>query len=181
MRINAGKFRSRNIKITNLDTTKETSDKVRQAIFNMVGQYFDGGIALDLFAGSGAMGLEAYSRGIAKVYFNDINNSALNIVKENCKTLDCIQDVVLTNLDYSQALNSLKDIKFNVVFLDPPYSFLEVDQIIDFISKNDMLTKDGIISLEMHRDTKCSSQIGDLIMVKDKTYGIKRVVLFERI
>lgn len=181
MRINAGKFRSRNIKITNLDTTKETSDKVRQAIFNMVGQYFDGGIALDLFAGSGAMGLEAYSRGIAKVYFNDINNSALNIVKENCKTLDCIQDVVLTNLDYSQALNSLKDIKFNVVFLDPPYSFLEVNEIIDFISKNDMLTKDGIISLEMHRDTKCSSQIGDLIMVKDKTYGIKRVVLFERI
>lgn len=181
MRINAGKFRSRNIKITNLDTTKETSDKVRQAIFNMIGQYFDDGVALDLFAGSGAMGLEAYSRGISRVYFNDINNSALNIVKENCKILGCIQDAVLTNLDYVQALNSFKDIKFDVVFLDPPYSFIEVDEIIDFISKNNMLTKNGIISLEMHRDTKCSNQFGDLIMIKDKTYGIKRVVLFERI
>ena len=71
MRVVGGKLRHRTINMTNLETTRETQDKVRQAIFNMIGPYFDGGIALDLFAGSGAMGIEAYSRGIEKVVLNN--------------------------------------------------------------------------------------------------------------
>jgi 16S rRNA (guanine966-N2)-methyltransferase len=66
MRITSGKFRHRIIKMTGLETTRETQDKVRMAIFNMIGQFFDGGICLDLFAGSGAMALEAISRGMDK-------------------------------------------------------------------------------------------------------------------
>ena len=82
MRINAGIYKRHNIYMTNLETTRETSDKVRQAIFNLIGQYFDGEIVLDLFAGSGAMGLEAISRGASKAYFNDINKKAINVVEK---------------------------------------------------------------------------------------------------
>ena len=73
MRIVAGKLRHRIIDMTNLDTTRETQDKVRGAIYNMIGPYFDSGKALDLFAGSGAMGIEAYSRGISHITLNDLN------------------------------------------------------------------------------------------------------------
>ena len=73
MRITSGKYRHRIIKMTGLDTTRETQDKVRMAIFNMIGQFFDGGVCLDLFTGSGAMALEALSRGMEKAYLNDLN------------------------------------------------------------------------------------------------------------
>ena len=75
MRIVAGKFRHRIIDMCNLETTRETQDSVREAIFNMIGPYFDGGICLDLFAGSGRMALEAYSRGMEKIYLNDLNKA----------------------------------------------------------------------------------------------------------
>ncbi len=178
MRINAGKYKSRNIEITNLETTRETSDKVRQAIFNLIGQFFDGGIALDLFAGSGAMGIESYSRGIDTVYFNDLNSKALEIVKKNCKSLGCFSDMHFLNFDYKTALENLKDKKFDLIFLDPPYAIVNVDEIIKYISDNNMLNENGILSFEMHYETICSDKIGKYVKIKDKKYGIKRVVIY---
>lgn len=96
MRVVAGKYRHRIIKMTQLETTRETQDKVRGAIFNMIGPYFDGGSALDLFAGSGAMGIEAVSRGVEEVCFNDIEPKALAIAKENCQSLGIQQAHFLT-------------------------------------------------------------------------------------
>lgn len=181
MRINAGKFRNHNIYITNLETTRETSDKVRQAIFNLIGQFFDGGKALDLFAGSGAMGFEAYSRGISKVYLNDINNRALDICKMNAEKLKCTEDITFFNKDYKECLSSLKDDKFDLIFLDPPYKMTNVDEMIGIISDYDILSDDGIISFEMNKDTKCSERIGNYEIIKDRTYGIKRVVIYKKV
>lgn len=179
MRINAGKFRNHNINITNLETTRETSDKVRQAIFNLIGQFFTGGIALDLFAGSGAMGLEAYSRGISKVYFNDINNKALNVVKENCNKLKCISDMCFYNLDYKECLMELKNIKFDLIFLDPPYKMINVDEMINLISELNLLNIDGYICFEMEANTICSDINGKYRLIKDRKYGIKRVCIYK--
>ena len=99
MRINAGKYRNHNIEMTNLETTRETSDKVRQAIFNLIGQFFDGEVVLDLFAGSGAMGLEAISRGACEAYFNDINKQAIETVKRNALKLKVLEQCDLKNMD----------------------------------------------------------------------------------
>ncbi|MGM9971304.1 MAG: 16S rRNA (guanine(966)-N(2))-methyltransferase RsmD [Anaeroplasmataceae bacterium] len=180
MRINAGKYRNHNINMCNLETTRETSDKVRQAIFNLIGQFFDGGVALDLFAGSGAMGLEAYSRGINKVYFNDINNEALKVVKDNCNKLKCSDDMKFYNCDYKECLNILKDIKFDLIFLDPPYKMVNIDEIVLMISNYDMLANDGYLCFEMQSDTNCSEKIGKYILIKDRKYGIKKVCIFKR-
>lgn len=178
MRINAGKFRNHNIEITKLETTRETSDKVRQAIFNLIGQFFDGGLALDLFAGSGAMGFEAYSRGISKIYLNDINKKALDICMKNAQKLKCLDDVKFINLDYLSALESFKGLKFDLIMLDPPYKMDDVDSIIMKISELDLLNEDGYITFEMNKDTKCSDSIGKYHITKDRTYGIKRVVIY---
>jgi len=172
MRITAGNLRHRIIKMTNLDTTRETQDKVRMAIFNMLGQYFDGGIALDLFAGSGAMGLEAISRGMDKIIFNDINSSACKIIKENIDSLK-ITNYELYNLDYVNFFKNNKT-KFDYIFLDPPYKLNDIDSILE-LSFNS-LKEGGLIIFEMAKESTYDSKWK---VIKEKSYGIKKVIIFK--
>lgn len=176
MRINSGKFRNHNIDICNLETTRETSDKVRQAIFNLLGQYFDGDVVLDLFAGSGAMGLEAISRGASYAYFNDLNPKALSVAKKNAAKLKLTDDdVSFYNLDYKAFLKSI-DKQFDIIFLDPPYKMNEIDEILGLIKEYNLLKDKGIISFEMEKNTNSLSNIYEIY--KERTYGIKKVVLY---
>ena len=175
MRIVAGKFRHRIIDMTNLETTRETQDSVREAIFNMIGPYFDGGICLDLFAGSGAMALEAYSRGMNQIYLNDLNNKALDICKKNASKLG-ILDAHFYNLDYLDFLNKI-DVKFDLIILDPPYKMNDIDFIVE--KTKNVLNKKGIIVFEMAKESKFKEEYENLKLIKNKTYGIKRVLVFK--
>ncbi len=175
MRIVAGKFRHRVIDMCNLETTRETQDSVREAIFNMIGPYFDGGICLDLFAGSGAMALEAYSRGMDKIYLNDLNNKALDVCKKNSSKLG-ISDAYFYNLDYVDFLNKI-DVKFDLIILDPPYKMNDIDNIINETKK--VLNTKGLIVFEMAKESKYKEDYDGLRLIKNKTYGIKRVLVFK--
>ena len=175
MRIVAGKYRHRIIDMTNLDSTRETQDSVREAIFNMIGPYFDGGICLDLFSGSGAMALEAYSRGMDKIYINDINKKALDVAINNTKKLG-ILDASFYNLDYLSFIEKI-DIKFDLIILDPPYKMNDIDFIIENVKK--LLNKNGLIVFEMSKESKFKNDYKGLYLLKNKTYGIKRVLVFK--
>lgn len=177
MRINAGKYKNHNIDITGLETTRETSDKVRQAIFNLIGQFFDGEVILDLFTGSGAMALEALSRGAGSAYLNDININALNVAKKNALKLKCSENCNFTNLDFKDFL-SKSNTKFDIIFLDPPYKMNNVDEILSLISDNNLLNDKGIISFEMEKSTNPISKY--FTILKDRNYGIKRVVIYKK-
>ena len=176
MRIVGGKLRHRIIQMTNLETTRETQDKVRQAIYNMIGPYFDGGICLDLFAGSGAMGIEAFSRGIDKIYLNDLNNKALDVCKTNCKSLG-ITDVEFSNLDYLDFINNCT-VKFDLIILDPPYKMDNIEDILNQIYP--LLNEKGLIVFEMGIESKYPEKLLDLYLIKNKTYGIKRVLVYRK-
>lgn len=176
MRIVGGKYRHRIIEMTNLETTRETQDKVREAIFNSIGPYFDGGIALDLFAGSGAMGIEAYSRGISHIYLNDLENKALNVCKKNCKALG-ITDVTFTNMDYETFIKNTNT-KFDLIILDPPYKMNNIDEIL--LAIEPLANNNAIIVFEMSNDSKYCENIGSLYLKKEKKYGIKKVAIFIR-
>ena len=175
MRIVAGKFRHRIIDMCNLETTRETQDSVREAIFNMIGPYFDGGICLDLFAGSGAMALEAYSRGMEKIYLNDLNNKALDVCKKNANKLG-INDAYFYNLDYIDFIDKI-NFKFDLIILDPPYKMNNIDEILE---KKKLILKDkGMIVFEMAKESKYKEEYLGLKFIKNKTYGIKRVLVFK--
>ena len=176
MRIVAGKLRHRIIDMTNLETTRETQDKVRGAIYNMIGPYFDGGVCLDLFAGSGAMAIEAYSRGIDKIYLNDLNNKALEVCKKNCKSLGIV-DAVFTNLDYKDFCKNNKT-NFDLVILDPPYKMNDIEGIMKEISP--FMNKRGLIVYEMGIDSIYPTSYEGFELIKNKEYGIKRVVIYRR-
>lgn len=177
MRIIAGKLRHRPIKMTNLETTRETQDKVRGAIFNMIGPYFDGGIALDLFAGSGAMGIEAYSRGISQVYFNDIEPKAIQIVKENCSSLK-VEEAFYTCLNYEAFLDQTS-LSFDLIFLDPPYKMSDIDKILEKVETH--LSPTGIVVFEASNQSLYPESTRLLMLVKNKCYGIKRVLVYKSI
>ena len=173
IKIIAGKYGSRNIQTLQGDNTRPTSNKVRGAIFSKVGPYFDRGSSLDLFAGSGAFSFEALSRGISDAYLVDNNRNAINIIKSNSNILDVKTNII--QKDYKAALELLKDKKFDLIFLDPPYKLRVIEDVIEFIDSNNMLKKDGVIVVETLKDYQMIEKIGNIIIEKEVTYGISKI------
>ncbi len=176
MRIIAGSLRHRIINETNLPTTRETQDRVREAIFNSIGPYFKGGKALDLFCGSGAMAIEAYSRGIDEIVLNDLNSEALNVARNNLVSLD-IKRYKLYNLDYTKFLQDQNE-AFDYIFVDPPYKMNDVELLLKQISESKIKKSGTIIVFEMARET-LACEITNIKIIKEKNYGKKKVVFYE--
>ena len=172
MRINAGKYRNHNIEMTNLETTRETSDKVRQAIFNLIGQFFDGEVVLDLFAGSGAIGLEAISRGAFEAYFNDINKQAIETVKRNALKLKVLEQCDLKNMDFKDYLTSINR-PFDIIFLDPPYKEEFALDAIERMSELKLLKDEGIIIIETDEPKRDIERINKM-NINYKMYDLRK-------
>lgn len=179
MRIIAGIYRSRKLETLAGDNTRPTLDKVKEAVFSSIGPYFDGGSMLDLFSGSGNIGLECISRGIDKAYLCDKSNQAIRIIKTNIDNLDAGSKCVVMRGDYHQNIESLKDRKFKVIYLDPPYAMKVIDEILEFIDKNEMLEADGIIVVESAYEDSFRERYGKLVKVKEKQYRISRISYYE--
>lgn len=149
LRIIAGKYRHLQIKTPEVDSTRPTTDKVREALMSILSFNIPSKNVLDLFAGSGALGLESLSRGAASCHFVDTNKNAYRVIKENIKNLRISEPTYVYLEDYKTFLNNHKDLKFGLVFLDPPYKMKEVyNEIVDFMFVNDMLTDDCVIVKE---------------------------------
>lgn len=121
MRVITGKARGRKLKtLEGEDVVRPTSDKVKEAMFSIVQFELDGATVLDMFAGSGQLGIEALSRGAAKAYFIDENKAAFETVKENLQLTKLYDDAVVLHADAFTYLRNTRE-KFDIVFLDPPY------------------------------------------------------------
>lgn len=151
--IGAGKFRSRKIKVPSyLDVP--TKSIVRMGIANALGDSLKGAFVLDLFAGSGAMGIEFISRGSNGCIFVDKEKEAFEVIEENLSLLK-IENSKVVQSDYFTALESFKkeNLKFSIIFVDPPYKdFNAYEKSVNFIIDNDLLTEDGILVLEYEKE-----------------------------
>lgn len=178
MRIISGKHRSRQISMVGIDSTRETTDKVRGAIFNLINSYSMQGACLDLFSGSGAMGLEALSRGADFCYFNDKNRKAYETTKKNCHNLGYLKEIKLFNLDYKLALKQLER-KLSFVFLDPPYALNCYEEVMRYIVESDLLAADGLIICESGVEVVINLP-NQLELYKEKEYGTKKVSIYRK-
>ena len=176
MRVIAGILRHRKIEETNLETTRETQDRVREAIFNSLGGYLNAESALDLFCGSGAMAIEAYSRGVKKIYLNDLNPQACSCAKTNLKNLD-IKSFYLSNADYKKFLELNKQ-SFDYIFIDPPYAMNDTLALLTDLNNSKALKNGTIITFEMDNLTK-AMELPNIKIFKEKKYGKKKVVFYE--
>lgn len=182
MRIVAGTYGSRVIQAVDGTSTRPTTDKVKEAIFSRIGPYFDGGIMLDLFGGSGNMSLEAISRGIDESYLCDTNTKAIKTIQENAASLGVMKQCHILKMDYHRALQELlqKKVQFDLVFLDPPYKKQQIHEILCLLDEYDLVKEGGDVVCESQKEDIFEDEIKAFIKKKDVTYGITRITYYRK-
>lgn len=182
MRIISGTMRGMKLNTLEGLNTRPTLDRVKEALFSkLASQIGEDTVVLDLFSGSGALGLEAISRGAAKAVMCDKERNAFNIIKQNVEKARAIDKTELLHEDYLKALNSLaeKKYKFDIVFLDPPYKTDFASTAAHRLVTLNLLNDDGIIVIETDEREKVINDIdeinkkeNDLLEIYDeKKYG----------
>jgi len=171
MRVISGKYKGRKLVGFNIYGTRPTMDRVKESLFAIIQDYLKDGVVLDLFAGSGSLGIEALSNGSKECYFVDINKECINVIEKN--TSD-IEGVVILKSDWEKALSSF-NIKFDIIFLDPPYGY-DIEMVIDKIIEYELINSGGIIVCESEKEINSS-----LELIKSKCYKDKWISVLKRI
>ncbi len=180
MRIIAGMYSSRRLETLPGNKTRPTLDKVKEAVFSSLGSLFDGGNVLDLYAGSGAIGLEAISRGFDHAVLVDSNHQACVVIKKNIDTLQCRDCCNVLCMKDIQALSLLIEKKesFDLIYLDPPYAKQHNFEILDIIDKNDLLNPEGKIVIESLKEETYKKEFKHLQYKKEVVYGIMKITYY---
>ena len=175
MRVIAGKFKGKVLSEFELSTTRPTTDLVREAIFDKIGLLVANSVCLDLFAGTGALGIEALSRNAKFCYFVDKEREAIKIINKNVSLVKA-ENCEILNMNFDRVIGELKNknVKFDFVFLDPPYASDFAEQAILLLTKNNMLESEAIIVWE-HDKTKLDYVEKNFSNTQTKKYGQKYV------
>ena len=154
MRVIAGKARSLKLKTIDDMSTRPTTDRIKETLFNMLNPYIPGARFLDLFAGSGAIGIEALSRGAESATFVENNRKCVDCIKDNLKHTKLMDDAVVLNKTAQMALEELRNKEpFDIIFMDPPYDNLYEKDILYRLQDYGMVNEDTIIIVEASLDT----------------------------
>ena len=178
MRVITGTARGVSLKAPPGLATRPTGDKVKQALFNII-QYEISGDVLDLFAGSGQLGIEALSRGARSCVFVDQSPDAIRVIRENLEKTRLSDRAQIIRADSLSYLSRCKK-NFRLIFLDPPYAEKSLENAIKCISEIDILGESGIIITERPVGKELKGDFGDLIPSKDYRYGSTLITLFRR-
>ncbi len=173
MRVIAGEFKGRHLKAVPGSNTRPTSDKVKESIFHMLGPFFEGGLCLDLFAGSGSLGIEAVSRGMDKVIFIEKSSVAIRMIHKNVEMLKIESQCEIYRNDAFRALQILskKNLQFDLIILDPPYDKGLYQKVIDYIAEKDLLQSKGKLYIEHRPEQKISYNIERFERLTEKKYN----------
>lgn len=171
MIITGGRFRGRKIKTVKTNDVRPTSSKVRESIFNIIQSSIAGSVMLDLFAGSGIMGLEAASRGAVKVVYSEKNHKVFSLLRDNLRAFDF--EYELNFGDSVKTLDKFAKDSFDLIFVDPPYKAGLFQPVLEKIFQNKILKEDGIIVIEHASDDCMDDFIGSIgfTVISSKKYG----------
>ena len=179
MKVISGSLKGRNIEGYNLEGTRPTMDRVKESLFGMIQNNIKDSIALDLFAGSGQLGIEAISNGASKCYFVDHNHEVIKVLNKNMASLNIKDKSSVILSDWKKFLNkSANVLKFDLIFVDPPYDYPVYEKIMDKVSNLNLLSENGLIILE-HANLKLKERYGNLVLYKSKKYGNKSVNIYK--
>lgn len=183
MRVIAGDFKGRQIKTIKGDNTRPTTDKIKENVFNIMGQFFDGGRVLDLFAGSGNLGIEALSRGMDHAVFIDMNVSAIKVIKENLSNLKLQERAETYRNDAFKALHVLaqKSAKFDLIFLDPPYGKIAITTLLETIVTTGLLNDNGLVMCEYGAGMNVMYDPSSFTELRREVYGTIEILILEKV
>lgn len=171
MRIISGLYKGRKLEGFDINGTRPTMDRIKESIFGIIQNNIKDAIVLDLFAGSGSLGLEALSNGAKEVYLIDNNDIAIKTIKKNSKDMENTHIIKEDFKKYLEKTNT----KFDLVFLDPPYQKHLINEALELIKKYQILNDNGIIVCEYEDEV-----IDNFYqLLKARKYGTKEVKIFK--
>ena len=178
MKIISGEFKGRTIKGYDIDGTRPTMDRVKESLFGTIQNYVPDSAILDLFAGTGNLGFEALSNRAKYCYFNDINPKCTSLINKTIDELNLKDRAKVLNMNYKKALEFFvtNNIKFDLIFLDPPYKMDNLNEVIDTIYNNNLINEKGLIICEV--DTLYLN-INYYEKIKEKKYGNKYIIIYK--
>lgn len=173
MRVIAGTYKGRQLKTVAGRATRPTTDKVKEAVFQRIGPFFDGGKCLDLFAGSGSLGIEALSRGMDAAIFVDKQPRAIQTIYENLNMLGLRDRCEVFRTDAYRALRAAakRKLQFKLILLDPPYKMVDYEELLTEITALNLLDTNGTIYCEHDVSEKLPPSTNRLVQIKQETYG----------
>lgn len=181
MRVIAGSARRIQLKTLDGMDTRPTTDRIKETLFNMIAPYLYDCIFLDLFAGSGGIGIEALSRGAMEAVFVEKNPKAMECIKDNLERTHLKRKGMTMSMDVMTALYRLEGEKqFDYIFMDPPYGQYMEQKVLSYLSESTLLSSDGVIIAEASKDTSFEyvEELGFSI-IKTKEYKTNKHVFIE--
>ncbi|MBD2862703.1 16S rRNA (guanine(966)-N(2))-methyltransferase RsmD [Paenibacillus oceani] len=183
MRVISGSAKGRPLKAVPGMGTRPTTDKVKEAIFSMIGPYFTGGNVLDLFAGTGGLGIEALSRGMERAVFVDADKKSVEVVAANLQAARLSEQAEVYRNDASRAIKALskRDLQFELIFLDPPYKMTAIEELLHSMQELGLLADKAIAVVEHDAVNRYADEIGGLALRKRVEYGEIAVSVYDKV
>lgn len=179
MRVITGKARGVALKTPDGMRTRPTTDRVKEALFSIIQFEIPGARVLDLFGGTGQLGIEALSRGAKSAVFVDAQEDACKLIRENLKRTRLEQDAKVVRADYMDYLKRCRE-RFDMVFLDPPYAEVFLENAIKTITEIDILQSGGIIIAERPLGKELPWDFPGFTRSKDYKYGKTLLTLYRK-
>lgn len=180
MRVITGEFRGLRLNAVPGNQTRPTADKVKESMFNMLGPFFEGGQALDLYAGTGALGIEAVSRGMDHATLVDRQFAAIKTIRENIDKTHAPERFTVMKAPVAKALTELAGTHYALIMADPPYAKQEVLQQLAAFLELDLLADDGLVMLETGLDVTYPEHIAGFDILRLQTYGVAQVLILQK-
>lgn len=180
MRVVSGDAKGRPLKAVPGTSTRPTTDKVKEAIFSMIGPYFEGGTVLDLYAGTGGLGIEALSRGMEQAVFIDLDSKSIETVRTNLKSIGYADRAEVYKNDAGRALKALskRDAMFDLVFIDPPYRLKHGDELMLTMQQLNLLQDQATVVLEYESSYIYPEVFGNFKQIRKSQYGETAVSIY---
>lgn len=180
MRVISGLAKGHMLKSPKGLNTRPTADRIKESLFNIIAVYIRGANILDLFAGTGGLGIESLSRGAEFSVFVDKSHEAVKVIYENLFHTKLNENAKVINADWCYYIKNIYDEnkKFDIVFMDPPYSKGIVDEALKLIDEKNILTHDGIIVVETDKNDIIPQSIGRLNRIDIREYGRTVITIY---
>lgn len=180
MRIVSGEFGGRLLKAVPGDATRPTTDKVKEAIFSMIGPYFDGGRSLDLYAGSGGLSIEGVSRGLDEAVLVDRQFAAIKTINDNIAITKAPEKFTVIKSTADAAIQRLMGSQpFDVLYFDPPYAKQTIVADLEKLLAANLIAPEALIVAETDQNANLPEDLPNFEFLKEKDYGITVVKLYQ--
>ena len=182
MRIISGKAKGTKLYTLQGDNTRPTLDRVKESIFNIIQNQIPEATVLDLFAGSGAIGLEMLSRGAKKAILCDKSKEAIGIIKKNIQKTHMEEKVELYNIDFKECIEKVSKEKFDIIYIDPPYETNFIEKSLEKIIEKNIIQENGIIILETDDEKRIKKEIEkiNVVIIDERKYGRANIIFLSK-